>query len=60
MLEIMVESMFETAAVVVVVMVVLVLAGRSFYRTITGKKKGECCGCDSCPCGDVKNVKKQD
>ncbi|OPY67623.1 MAG: Virus attachment protein p12 family protein [Syntrophorhabdaceae bacterium PtaU1.Bin034] len=38
--------MLETIGVIIIVMVVLVLAGRSFYRTWTGKK--QCCGCGGC------------
>ncbi|MDP2853377.1 MAG: FeoB-associated Cys-rich membrane protein [Smithellaceae bacterium] len=43
--------MLETIVVVAIVMVVLILAGRSFYRTVTGKKEGPCCGCDPGKCG---------
>lgn len=43
--------MFETILVIAVVAAVLFLAGRSLYRTITGKKKSQCCGCDSCARG---------
>jgi hypothetical protein len=54
----MFETFIETIVVVAIVTVVLVLAGRSLYRTMSGKKKGECCGgCDSCTCEDIK---KQD
>ena len=35
--------MFESIIVVGIVAVVAVMAGRSFYRTITGKNEG--CGC---------------
>jgi hypothetical protein len=42
--------MLETIIVVTIVTVVLFLAGRSFYRTMTGKKKGPCYGCDSGMC----------
>lgn len=40
--------MIETVGVLAIVAVVLVLAGRSIYRRLTGRKKGLCCGCDSC------------
>jgi len=43
--------MLETIVVVTIVTIVLVLAGRSFYRTLAGKKEGPCCGCTSGKCG---------
>jgi len=44
--------MIESIIVVAIVAIVLVLAGRSFYRTMTGKKSG--CGgsCLQCPSKD--------
>jgi hypothetical protein len=47
----------ETVGVLTVVAVVLVFAGRSVYRTLTGKKQGRCCDCDCCMC---ENPKKED
>jgi hypothetical protein len=48
--------MAETIIVIAIVAVVLALAGRSLHRTVAGKNKAQCCGCDSCAsaCGDVK------
>jgi len=43
--------MLETIIVASIVMIVLILAGRSFYRTMTDKKEGACCGCNSGKCG---------
>ena len=47
--------MLETIIVVGIVAVVALMAGRSFYRTITGKNEG--CGCTgnclSCGCKDI-------
>jgi len=34
--------MLETIIVASIVMIVLILAGRSFYRTMTDKKEGAC------------------
>lgn len=49
--------MIETMIVIAVVGVVLVLAGRSAYRTLAGKKKGQCSGCSSCgACGSVEKT----
>jgi hypothetical protein len=53
----MFETIAETIVVILTIVVVLVLAGRSVYRTVAGKKQGQCCGCGSCACG---NIKKQD
>mgnify|MGYP001560290542 CR=1 FL=1 len=44
--------MIENVIVCVVVGVVLVLAGRSFFRTLTGKHDGCGCGTKSCPASD--------
>lgn len=47
--------MIETVGVLTIVAIVLVLAGRSVYLTLTGKKQGQCSGgCDSCMCGGTK------
>lgn len=55
----MFESTLETIAVIVIVVSVLALGGRSFYRTITGKNKGQCCGgCDSCHCRSAAEHKR--
>ncbi|MGV8057581.1 MAG: FeoB-associated Cys-rich membrane protein [Smithellaceae bacterium] len=50
--------MLETIVVVAIVMIVLILTGRSFYRTMTGKKKGPCCGCNSGTCTKPKDSGK--
>ena len=44
--------MMENVIVCVVVGGVLILAGRSFYRTLTGKSDGCGCGTKSCPASD--------
>jgi hypothetical protein len=44
--------MMENVIVGVIVGVVLLLAGRSFYRTLTGKSDGCACGTKSCPASD--------
>lgn len=44
--------MMENVIVGVIVGVVLILAGRSFYRTLTGKSEGCACGTKSCPASD--------
>lgn len=46
--------MFETIVVGAIVAVVLVLAARSFHRTLTGKNDGCGCsgGCLNCPSRD--------
>ncbi len=44
--------MIETIIVGVIVGAVLVFAGRSFYRTMTGKNDGCGCGTTSCPASD--------
>lgn len=49
--------MLETIVVVAVVTVALIPAARSFYRTLTGEKRGLCCGCGS---GKCKNVGRQE
>jgi Flp pilus assembly pilin Flp len=47
--------MIEVAVIIAVVGVVLVFAGRSVYRTVTGKNRNQCCGCDSyTTCGSRK------
>ncbi|WP_156919923.1 hypothetical protein [Syntrophorhabdus aromaticivorans] len=46
--------MIETVAILTIVGAVLILGGKSVYLTLTGKKQGQCCGCDSCMCGGVK------
>jgi len=40
----------ELIVVFVIVGAVITLWIRSFYRLITGKKKGQYCGCGSCTC----------
>ena len=50
--------MLEEIVVVAIVMVVLVLAGRSFYRTMTGKKNSDCSGCSGGSCGATKDKEK--
>ncbi|HQA82439.1 MAG TPA: FeoB-associated Cys-rich membrane protein [Syntrophales bacterium] len=45
--------MMETILVVGVVAAVALMAVRSFYRTMTGKEKGHCCGCANCTCGQA-------
>jgi hypothetical protein len=42
----------ETIVVGIIVGAVLVFAGRSFYRTLTGKNDGCGCGTKSCPASD--------
>lgn len=46
--------MLEIIIVVVIVAVVALIAGRSFFRTMTGKNEGCGCGgnCHSCTCKD--------
>jgi len=46
--------MLETVIIFGIVVIVAVLAGRSFYRTMTGKNDGCRCGgnCHSCTCKD--------
>jgi hypothetical protein len=44
--------MIEKVIVCVIVGVVLILAGRSFYRTLTGKSDGCACGTKTCPASD--------
>ncbi len=46
--------MLEIIIVVVIVAIVAVMAGRSFYRTMTGKNDGCGCAssCASCACKD--------
>jgi hypothetical protein len=41
--------MIETIIVCVIVGAVLLFAGRSLYRTLTGKTDGCACGTKSCP-----------
>jgi len=60
----------ETIIVIGIVAIVAVIAGRSFYRTMTGKNNGCGCvgACRGCDCADVtkgffKNInrdKKED
>ncbi|MDR1726932.1 MAG: FeoB-associated Cys-rich membrane protein [Acidobacteriota bacterium] len=40
--------MFETIVVCAIVGIVAVLAGRSLYKTLTGKNDACCCGGESC------------
>ena len=47
--------MMEDVIVCVVVAVVLILAGRSFYRTLTGKHDACGFGTKSCPASDRCN-----
>jgi hypothetical protein len=49
----MFETTLETIAVIVIVVSVLALGGRSLYRAMTGKNKGQCYGCDACHCRDA-------
>ena len=44
--------MIENVVVGVIVGVVLILAGRSLYRTLTGKSDGCACGTKSCPASE--------
>ncbi len=44
------ESIAELIAVFVIVGAVILLWVRSFFRMITDKRKGQCCGCGSCMC----------
>lgn len=46
--------MLEIIIVVAIVAIVALMAGRSFYRTMTGKNDGCGCGvnCHSCTCKD--------
>ena len=48
--------MIETIIVCVIVGAVLILAGRSFYRTLTGKSDGCGCGKKSCSASDRCNA----
>jgi hypothetical protein len=45
----------ETIIVIGIVTIVAVIAGRSFYRTMTGKNNGCGCvgACRGCDCADV-------
>jgi len=45
--------MIETIIIVGIVVVVAAMAVRKFYRTVTGKAKGHCCGCANCTCGQA-------
>jgi len=42
-------TLVENVVVVAIVGIVLLLAGRFFYRTLTGKSDG--CGCGNTQCG---------
>ncbi|HOE18381.1 MAG TPA: FeoB-associated Cys-rich membrane protein [Syntrophorhabdaceae bacterium] len=44
----------ELIVVFVIVGAVILLWARSFYRMITGKRKGQCCGCGSCAFMDAR------
>ncbi|MBN2467676.1 MAG: FeoB-associated Cys-rich membrane protein [Deltaproteobacteria bacterium] len=50
--------MLETVIVFAIVVIVAVMGGRSFYRTMTGKNDG--CGCSgnchSCACKDFTKI----
>ena len=48
--------MAETIVVSAIVGVVLILAGRSFYRTLSGKNDG--CGCESKSCCNSGSCRK--
>jgi len=45
--------MIETIIIVGIVVVVAAMTFRKFYRTVTGKEKGHCCGCANCTCGQA-------
>lgn len=47
--------MMENVIVGVIVGVVLILAGRSLYRTLTGRHDGCGCGTKSCPASEHCN-----
>ena len=48
------EFSAELIVVFVIVGAVIALWMRSFYRLITGKGKGQCCGCGSCAFMDAR------
>ena len=50
--------MLETIIVVGIVVIVAVMAGRSFYRTMAGKNDGCGCagGCQGCACKDSMDL----
>lgn len=56
--------MLEIFIVAGIVAVVLFLSGRSFFRTLAGKKEGKCCGCGSGACGNIRihdqNIKRSE
>jgi hypothetical protein len=45
--------MIEIVAVFTIVGIVLLLAGRSVYHTVTGRKQVRCCDCGSCTYKDT-------
>lgn len=53
--------MLEIIIIIGIVVTVAVMAGRSFYRTMTGKNDG--CGfagnCHSCACKDLAHMHKE-
>lgn len=49
----MFESTLEIILIILIVALILALGGRSFYRVMIVKNKGECCGCDACHCRDT-------
>ena len=50
--------MLETIIVVGIIVIVAVMAGRSFYRTMTGKNDGYGCAgnCQGCACKDLADT----
>ena len=42
--------MLEIAIIGAIVGLVVFMAGRSLFRTMTGKVKSRCCGCTKCLC----------